>query len=84
ARIARTTAMIFVVMLAVPFALGSTRSGNAGVRTVVGVMVGVAFFMLAKMLENGGEVFGLAPWIVAWTPTVLMAAVALTALARAK
>jgi lipopolysaccharide export system permease protein len=84
ARIARTTALIFVVMLAVPFALGSARSGNAGVRTVIGVLVGVAFFMLAKMLENGGQVFNLAPWVVAWTPTLLMAAVAMIALARAR
>jgi len=84
ARIARTTALIFVVMLAVPFALGSTRSGNAGVRTVIGVLVGVAFFMLAKMLENGGQVFNLAPWAVAWIPTLLMAAVAMIALARAR
>jgi lipopolysaccharide export system permease protein len=84
ARVARTTAVIFVVMLAVPFALGSSRSGSAGVRTVIGVLVGVAFFMLAKMLENGGQVFDLEPWIVAWTPTLLMAAVAITALARAR
>ncbi len=84
ARIARTVALVFVVMLAVPFALGSTRSGGAGVRTVVGALVGAAFFVLAKMLENGGHVFNLAPWVVAWAPTVLMAVVALTALVRAR
>lgn len=82
ARIARTTALIFVVMLAVPFALGgSARSGTGGVRTLLGVLAGVSFFLLAKLLENGALVFDLSPIVVAWTPTVLLAVVTTTALA---
>jgi lipopolysaccharide export system permease protein len=84
ARIARTCALVFVVMLAVPFALFSQRTGSGGVRMVLGVMVGVGFFVLAKLLENGGRVFDLSPITVAWAPTLLLAAVTMVALARAK
>jgi lipopolysaccharide export system permease protein len=83
ARIARTASLVFVVMLAVPFALGgSARSGGGGVRTVLGILVGTAFFLLAKMMENGALVFNLSPVVVAWTPTALLATVTLIALAR--
>jgi lipopolysaccharide export system permease protein len=85
ARIARTTALVFMVVLAVPFALGVTsRSGSGGVRTVLGVLVGAAFFLLAKLMESGQLVFDLSPWAVAWTPTLLLAIVVSVALARAR
>ena len=81
-RIARTVAIVFMVMLAVPFALGSTRSGSGGVRTVLGVMAGVAFVLLAKVMENSGQVFSLPPVVVAWTPTALLAAITTGVLVR--
>lgn len=83
-RIARTAALVFMTMLAVPFAMGSSRSGAGGIRTVLGVLVGAAFFMIAKMLENGAQVFNIAPIIVAWAPTALLGLVTFVALARAK
>jgi len=83
-RIARTAAIVFMVMLAVPFAMGSSRSGTGGMRTVLGVLVGVAFVLLAKTMENGGQVFHLRPEIVAWAPTLLLATVTMIVLARAK
>jgi len=83
-RIARTVAVVFFVMLAVPFALGSTRSGSANVRIVIGVLVGVAFFLFAKTIESGAAVFSLPPLLVAWSPTLLLAMVTAGALARAR
>jgi len=83
-RIARTVAVVFFVMLAVPFALGSTRSGSANVRIVIGVLVGVAFFLFAKTIESGAAVFNLPPLLVAWSPTLLLALVTVGAVARAR
>lgn len=83
-RIARTVAIVFFVMLAVPFALGSTRSGSANIRIVIGVLIGVAFFLFAKTVESGAPVFNLPPLLVAWSPTILLAVVTLGALARAR
>jgi lipopolysaccharide export system permease protein len=81
-RIARTVAIVFFVVLAVPFALGSTRSGSANVRIVIGVLVGVGFFLFAMTMENGASVFNLPPLLVAWLPTLLLAIVTTTVVAR--
>ncbi|PZN34509.1 MAG: LPS export ABC transporter permease LptG [Proteobacteria bacterium] len=84
ARIARTAAVPVVVMLAVPFAFGPMRSTGSGVRTVIGIMIGVAFFLFARLLESGGAVFGIPPFVVAWAPTVLLAALTAAAIARVR
>ena len=82
ARIARTVAVCIIVVLAVPFAFGPMRSTGTGARTVVGIMIGVVFFLLAKMMESGGAVFNLPPFAVAWLPTFLLAIVTTIAVAR--
>jgi len=83
-RIARTAAVAIIVVLAVPFAFGPMRSTGTGARTVVGIMIGVVFFLLAKMVESGGEVFSLPPALVAWFPTALLALVTSAALSRVR
>lgn len=84
ARIARTVAVAVIVVLAVPFAFGPMRSTGTGARTVVGILIGVAFFFLAKMIESGGEVFEAPPLVIAWTPTVVLALITSIAVARVR
>jgi lipopolysaccharide export system permease protein len=84
ARIARTVAVAIIVVLAVPFAFGPMRSTGTGARTVVGILIGVAFFFLAKMIESGGDVFNAPPIAVAWTPTLLLTRVTAAALTRVR
>lgn len=84
ARIARTVAVAIIVVLAVPFAFGPMRSTGTGARTVVGIMIGVAFFLMAKMLESGGAVFNMPPLMVAWLPTVLLAIITTFAVSRVR
>jgi lipopolysaccharide export system permease protein len=83
-RIARTLAVAIIVVLAVPFAFGPMRSTGTGARTVVGIMIGVVFFLVTRMLESSGTVFDLPPVVVAWTPTVLLALITSVAVARAR
>jgi hypothetical protein len=40
--------------------------------------------VVAKVLENGGAVFGLPPAAVAWAPTVLLTLVTVVAVARVR
>ncbi len=53
-RIARMTALILVLMLALPFALGPMRSSGQGARTVVGILIGAAYVLLSRTLESSG------------------------------
>ena len=83
-RIARTCAVIVVSLLAVPFALGPLRSSGAGARIVIGVLIGVAFFLVQRTLESGGIVFNLDPVIVAWIPTAALLLLTTILIARTR
>ncbi len=83
-RIARAFAVVFGVLLAVPFVFGSLRAAGAGARTMVGLLLGIAFFALQNMLENGVVVFDVNPVLLAWVPTALMAAFAAAMIARVR
>ncbi len=83
-RIARTVAIAFSVLLAIPFVLGSLRSAGAGTRTLLGLLLGIGFFLLQRLIESGTIVFDLNPVILAWLPTTLLATVTLLLLARAR
>ena len=83
-RIARTVGIAFAVLLAVPFVLGSLRSAGAGARTMVGLIVGIALFLLQRLIESGTLVFDLNPVILAWIPTATLGVVTLALLARAR
>lgn len=83
-RIARTVAILFSVLLAVPFVLGSLRSAGAGTRTMLGLALGIVLFLLQRLIESGTIVFDLNPVVLAWLPTALLAAVTLLLLSRAR
>jgi lipopolysaccharide export system permease protein len=72
-RLARFAAMLLVIMLALPFALGSLRAAGQGARTVIGVLIGAGFILLSQTLESSGQLFGLPPWLVGWLPTAALA-----------
>jgi lipopolysaccharide export system permease protein len=83
-RIARTVAIVFAVLLAIPFVLGSLRSSGAGTRTLMGLLLGICFFLAQRLIESGTVVFDLNPLVLAWIPTALLGFVSLVLLARAR
>jgi lipopolysaccharide export system permease protein len=83
-RVARTVAIAFAVLLAIPFVLGSLRSAGAGARTLVGLMLGMILFLLQRLIESGTIVFQLNPIVLAWLPTALLTVVALGLLWRTR
>ncbi len=72
ARIARTLSIIVIVLLALPFCFGSMRSAGSGAKTVVGVLIGIGFYLLQKTLESSAQVFNINPIVLAWTPLLLL------------
>lgn len=83
-RIARTLSVVLVCMLAVPFVFGPMRSTGAGKRTVIGILIGVVFFLLTRTLENSGQVYGFDPVLIGWAPVALLAVVTATLIARTR
>ncbi len=84
ARLAQALAVVPMCVLALPFSFGSLRSSGTSSRMLVGVIIGLAYFLGSQTLADGGAVFGIAPWLVAAGPTVLLSLVAWAMLARAR
>jgi lipopolysaccharide export system permease protein len=83
-RIARIFAVIVVTLLALPFVFGPLRTTGAGARTVIGVLLGVVFFLITGMVEKGGQLFGVNPVLVGWLPTAVIAFCTLAAISRTR
>jgi lipopolysaccharide export system permease protein len=83
-RIARLFAVVVVTLLALPFVFGPLRTTGAGTRSVVGVMLGVVFFLITRTVENGGQLFNLNPALVGWLPTAVIGFCTLVAISRTR
>jgi lipopolysaccharide export system permease protein len=83
-RIARMAALLLVVILALPFALGPMRSSGQGARTVIGIMIGAGYVLLSRTIESSGQLFAVPPWVVGWVPTIALAALTGLLLARTR
>jgi lipopolysaccharide export system permease protein len=81
-RIANVVSVVLMTVLALPFVFGSLRSAGAGARLVVGLVVGLGYYVVGEVLTSGGEVYGLPPEAIAWAPSAALALVTLGALAR--
>ncbi|MBI5451472.1 MAG: LPS export ABC transporter permease LptG [Gammaproteobacteria bacterium] len=68
--------MIVMVLLAVPFIFGSLRSVSLGHRIMVGVLVGLGYYMLNEIATYLGVVYEFNPMLGAMIPLTVFAAAA--------
>ena len=64
-----------LMLFAIPFVLGSPRSGGAGQRLLIGILIGVGFYVLNEVSGNLGQIYQWPPFLSAATPTLLLATV---------
>ncbi len=83
-RIARTVTVILMPVLALAFVFGSLRSAGSGGRLMLGVLIGLAYFLASEMLANSGQVFRLNPAIVTWLPSLALLGITTFALTRVR
>lgn len=81
-RASRTLTVLVMPVLSLAFVFGSLRSGSAGGRLMIGVVVGLAYYLASETLANSGQVFNLNPAIVNWLPFAVLSAITVVALAR--
>ena len=81
-RASRTLTVLVMPVLALAFVFGSLRSGGAGGRLVIGVVIGLAYYLASETLANSGQVFNLNPIVVNWLPFLTLCVITLFALAR--
>jgi lipopolysaccharide export system permease protein len=83
-RISRTATVIVMPVLALAFVFGSLRSAGHGTRLMIGVLIGLLYFLGSEMLANSGQVFNLNPAVVSWLPTVALVLVTMFAVSRVR
>tara|TARA_B100001564_G_C20643567_1_gene673337 strand:- start:821 stop:1894 length:1074 start_codon:yes stop_codon:yes gene_type:complete len=62
---------IIMLFLAMPFIFGRYRSSNISKRIVLGLFIGIIFFIVTSILPNLGMVLGLMPFINVLLPHII-------------
>jgi len=73
-------AAIALMVLAIPFALVSTRAGGVGLRILFGILIGMGFYNAGKLFSHMGLLNDWPALLSAGVPTVIVAVVAMLAL----
>lgn len=81
-RISRTLSVLIMPVLSLAFVFGSLRTGGAGGRLMIGVAIGLSYYLASEMLANSGQVYDLDPALVSWLPSIVLLVVTLFALSR--
>lgn len=76
-RLGMPLSTLVMVLLAIPFVFGPLRSARTGQRLLVGVLVGIGYFLAERTLSHVGQVYGFAPVISALSAPVTVFAVSL-------
>jgi lipopolysaccharide export system permease protein len=83
-RIAGLAALLVAVVFAVPFGFGLMRSAGSGARTTLGLTIGLVYFFMQRMVGSGAVVFNVPPVLLAWLPTIILAAAATLLVQKAR
>lgn len=68
--------VVAMMLFAVPFILGSQRGGGAGQRLLVGILVGLVFYVINEVTASLGQLYGWPPMLAAGLPTAALATLA--------
>ncbi len=82
AAIARLVALPLAMLLAVPLVFGALRGAESAARATVALVLGLAWYIGQRLVENGALAFDLSPPLMAFLPTLLLAAAVAVLLAR--
>ncbi len=75
--------VVFVMLLvSAPFVIGVKRGVNVGARMMIGVVIGMGFNIVDKIVGHVGLIYDLNPPLMAVAPSLLALALALYALKR--
>ena len=72
-KIATPLATAVMVILAIPFVFRSLRSGGYGASLFIGIMLGLAFFVMDKGFGLIVQIFDVSPFLGAFLPTTVFA-----------
>lgn len=81
-KVASPLATLVMLMLSLPFVFASQRSGGAGQKIFIGIVLGILYTLLNRLLTQLGLANGLAPVLSAVLPLLAFLIVALIGIKR--
>jgi lipopolysaccharide export system permease protein len=73
--------MLFIVL---PFVFGPLRSVSAGQLLVVGILLGLGFYILMQIASQIGQLYGIPPFISATFPVLCFTIMGILGLAKVR
>jgi lipopolysaccharide export system permease protein len=74
------TAVLVMMLLAVPFSASQRRAGSVGRKLFIGILIGLAFNLVNRLFSSIGQLNSLSPFVSAWLPTLIFFVVAIVML----
>ena len=75
---------LVMLLIALPFIFGSQRSSGAGNRMLMGLLLGIGFYLLNRMVNHLGQVNHVYPFVSASAPILFAAMISFYALRKVK
>ncbi len=76
-RIAAPFGLVVMLIMAIPFSVSGGRSLAASRRVVIGIFIGVAYYLMNKVLLNTGEIYQFNPVLTVFAVPLLFLSTAL-------
>ena len=83
-RVSTTATVVIMPVLALAFVFGSLRVAGSGGRLMIGVLIGLGYYLASEMIASSGQVYDLNPALVTWLPSLALLAITVFALDRVK
>lgn len=75
---------LVMLILAAPLVFGFQRNAGAGQRIFIGILIGIAYLLLDRIISRTGLVYGLSPLLSAAAPLLLFSLAGLFMLGRVR
>ncbi len=75
-------ATLVMLMLSVPFVFSSQRSGGAGQKIFLGIMLGIGYIMVSRLFTHMGLVYGFPAVVSALAPLLFFLTIAIVGIRR--
>ena len=75
---------LVMLLVALPFVFGSLRTGSTGQRLMIGILIGVGYFIIGRIMNHLGQVYGFHPLLSAVLPMLIVLTYGLYALNKVR
>lgn len=74
--------ILTMIFVSIPILFGSARTSGMGTRIFLGILVGIAFYLVSRIFSYLALLYGMSTWLAAFAPPLLFLAGALLVLRR--